>query len=151
MAKPSKVLIERDKRLSESMLWAAQREYYHVQGVSAWSGAVPFYITSNPYIANVYATIVVRYIQDCLKHNPKAIKETFYILEIGAGSGQFSFYVLRRLKYLLNALGIDKLKYCYVIGDFTEHNIAYWEGHYALAPFLAENILDFAVYDAGET
>lgn len=148
MAKTGEVRIERDKRLSESMLWASQREYYHEQGVSAWSGAVPFYITSNPYIANAYANIVVRYIQDCLRVNPKAINETFYIMEIGSGSGQFSFYVQRRLKYLLEALAIQKLKYCYVMTDFTKNNIGYWEDHLALKPFLKENILDFAVYDA---
>lgn len=148
MAKTGEVRIERDKRLSESMLWASQREYYHEQGVSAWSGAVPFYITSNPYIANAYANIVVRYIQDCLRVNPKAINETFYIMEIGSGSGQFSFYVQKRLKYLLDALAIQKLKYCYVMTDFTKNNIGYWEDHLALKPFLKENILDFAVYDA---
>jgi hypothetical protein len=42
-------IIEQDQRLSHSMLWELQREFF------ARQGTVPHYITSNPFIANAYA------------------------------------------------------------------------------------------------
>jgi hypothetical protein len=49
-------IIEQDQRLSHSMLWELQREFFARQGVEAWrQGAVPHYITSNPFIASAYA------------------------------------------------------------------------------------------------
>src|SRR5688572_29220218 len=91
------VVIERNKRFSECHLWQVQRDYFDQQGINAWVNQVPFYITSNPFIANTYAAVIIRFFQDWVRKNPQAKNHPFYILELGTGSGQFSFYALKRL------------------------------------------------------
>ncbi len=83
---------------SECDLWDRQKDFYSNEGVNAWLDKIPFYITSNPAIAQSYANIIIRFMQD---YNNKKEKEEdissepFYILELGTGSGKFSFYVIK--------------------------------------------------------
>ena len=119
MAGKNEVVFEREQRLSESMLWQAQRAYYDEQGVEAWTGAVPFYITSNPYIASCYARLVIRFIQSWVQKKAYCQDQPFYILEIGAGTGQFSFYMLRELmryRKLLNFCACFETKFDLIVG-----------------------------------
>ena len=92
------IQIENKVPFSDSKLWDWQRGYYSVKGIEAWSSNdVPFEVTSNPYIESSYANIIVRFIQDYSRQNPETAKEPFYILELGAGTGQFSYYFLKAL------------------------------------------------------
>ena len=50
-----KVKLEKGKRFSESILWQYQMDYFSKEGVNAWVGQVPYYITSNLHIADTYA------------------------------------------------------------------------------------------------
>ena len=147
VARNKKVVLETGQRFSQSMLWSAQREYYHQQGVAAWMDEVPFYITSNPFIGDNYARLIVRFMQDWVRLHPEASQSPFYIMELGTGSGQFSFYILKRLKHYLEKLHLQDLKIRYVMTDFTENNVKFWKEHPALKPFLEKNMLDFAVCD----
>ncbi len=141
------ITIEENKRFSQSLIWEGQRNFYHEKGIDAWTGDVPFYITSNPFIANSYAKIVARFIQDWLNQNPKAKKSPFYIVELGAGSGQFSYYVIKQLLPLLKKLSLQDIEFCYIMTDFTDNNLKFWKEHTALKPFVEKGILDFAVLD----
>ena len=141
------VVIEESKRFSESCLWRMQREYFDQEGINAWVNQVPFYITSNPYIANSYAQIVMRFIRDTIKNNPDAKNHPFYILELGTGSGRFSFYVLKTLIETRAAFGMDDIQIVYVMSDFTKNNIQYYETHPALLPYLEKGLVDFAIFD----
>lgn len=142
-----KIVVEQRKRFSECCLWRMQRDYFDKEGINAWVNQVPFYITSNPYIAACYAQLVLRFIRDTIKNNPEAKKHPFYILELGTGSGRFSFYVLKTLHELKKTLGMEDISICYVMSDFTKHNVQYWETHPALMPYLEQGLLDFAIYD----
>lgn len=142
-----KVLIEQNKRFSKSYLWQLQREYFEKEGINAWVSQVPFFVTSNPVVANCYATQVVHFIKDCLNKNPEARKHTFYLMELGTGSGQVSFFIQKKLHEMLHELKMDDIKICYIMSDFTESNIKYWETHPKLKPFLDQGILDFAIYN----
>ncbi|NCX94704.1 MAG: hypothetical protein EBX40_08510, partial [Gammaproteobacteria bacterium] len=124
---------------------AAQRQYFDQEGVEAWAGAVPFYITSNPFIANAYAEVFIRYVQDLIQKgaNPKA---PFYVFELGTGSGRFSFLCMKTLFRLQEALGIDA-NIVYVMTDFTESNLKFWQQHERLKPYVEAGKLDFARYD----
>ncbi len=124
-----------------------QRDYFDQEGINAWVNQVPFYITSNPYIANCYAQIVIRFIRDTIQRNPDAINHPFYILELGTGSGRFSFYVLKTLHELRQTLGMQDVSICYVMSDFTKNNVQYYETHPALQPYLAQGLVDFAIFD----
>lgn len=142
----NRVTIEENKKFSESCLWELQREYFDQQGIDAWVNQVPFYVTSNPFIANAYANLVIQFIRDWIAQHPDAIKHPFYILELGTGSGRFSFFVMKKLQELRQGLP-KEVSIRYIMSDFTKNNIKYWETHPALQSFLKEGMLDFAVYN----
>jgi tetratricopeptide (TPR) repeat protein len=141
------VIIDDKARFSQAKIWHAQREYYDKQGIDAWSGDVPFYITSNAYIGGTYATLVIRFIQDWLRREPEAINETFYVIELGTGSGQFSYYFLRQFERLRDSLNLNDVKFCYVMSDFTQANVDFWNSHKGLESFVEKGMLDYAVFD----
>lgn len=144
-AKPT--TIESNKRFSESKLWQIQRDYFEKQGVNAWVGQVPFYVTSNPFLCNGYADMIVRLIQDWTSNHPEARSEPFYIMELAAGTGQLSFYVIKRVAYLLKILKLDDVKVCYVMTDFTDSIVNFWRNHETLKPYVDKGMLDFAIYN----
>ena len=132
----STVVIEKDKKFSESCLWALQREYFHTEGIDAWVNQVPFYVTSNPFLANCYAHIIVRLAQDWIRKHPGAEQEPFYILELGTGSGRLSYYIMKKIEKLQQQLRLEHIKFRYIMTDFTESNLKYWDSHPALQHFL---------------
>lgn len=144
------VVIEKDKKFSESCLWELQREYFHTEGIDAWVNQVPFYVTSNPFLANCYAGMVVRLAQDWIKKHPDAVKHPFYIMELGTGSGRLSYYVMKQIRKLAKQLQLEHIKFCYVMTDFTESNLQYWDTHPALQSFLQDGTLDIAIFNMEE-
>jgi hypothetical protein len=146
MGLPS-VIIESDVPFSESRIWSSQREYYDKQGIAAWAGEVPFYITSNVYMAASYAKLVLRFMQDWTRRNPDAKKHPFYLIELGTGSGQFSYYFLRQFIEMRQQLGLTDLKFCYVMSDFTQANVDFWRAHPDIRRYAKEGVLDFAIFD----
>lgn len=147
MPNESFVLLEEHKRLSESALWRLQREYFDNEGINAWVNQVPFYITSNPFIAHCYAQVILNFIRDWTEQHPEAKNHPFYILELGTGSGRFSFFFLKTLVYLLETLKMTDIRLCYVMSDITRNNIKYYENHHALLPFIEKGLIDFAIYN----
>lgn len=141
------VVVEESKRLSESKIWHAQRDYYDTHGIEAWTGEVPFYITSNSHIASTYATLVLRFIQDWLREHPQSKKHPFYVVELGTGSGQFSYYFLKHFCRLRELLQLEDIKFCYIMSDFTQNNVDFWLTHQGLSEFVEKGLLDFAVFD----
>jgi tetratricopeptide (TPR) repeat protein len=142
-----KLVVEQAKRFSESMLWKIQREYFDREGINAWVNQVPFYITSNPFIASAYAQVVFAFICDWVKQHPDSKNHPFYMMELGTGSGRFSYYFVKRLTDLLHSNKMSHIKICYIMSDFTKHNIQYHETHPALKPYIDQGIVDFALYD----
>ncbi|WNR42117.1 tetratricopeptide repeat protein [Paenibacillus roseipurpureus] len=139
--------VQRTYRFSEAPIWDLQRTYYEESGEAAWqSGDVPQYITSNRVMATAYAEMVFGFLQDRARHG--FVKERVVILELGAGSGQFAFYVLQELTKLTDTAGIPLPPYLYVMSDLAAKNVAFWQQHVAFAPFVERGILDFAVFDA---
>jgi len=146
MLKENTTILEQDRPLSQSVLWNFQREFYKREGMEAWNWQVPFYVTSNPYIANSYASLILRFAQESIKSGKATADEPFYIVELGAGSGTFSFYTLMRLLELQREL--EHIRFVYVMTDLVEKNIAFWQQHVRLKPFVEQGHLDFALFDA---
>lgn len=142
-----KIIVEENRRFSESQLWTLQREYYDKKGVDAWDGDVPFYITSNPFISNCYAQIVIRFIQDWTRQHPGAKQHPFYILELGVGTGQFSYYAMKKIFELRDVLQLQDVNIQYIMSDFTKNNLNFWKNHTVLQPYQQQNLLDYAIYD----
>ncbi|MCP4137567.1 MAG: tetratricopeptide repeat protein [bacterium] len=134
---------------SECDLWDRQKDFYSNEGVNAWLNKIPFYITSNPAIAQSYANIITRFMQDYKNKKEYIPSKPFYILELGTGSGKFSFYVIKKLKELQQSLQLTGISFVYVMSDFTESNIEFWKEHPQLQEFCKEGILDFALFDIG--
>lgn len=142
-----KIVIEQDKRFSESSLWRIQRDYFDKEGINAWVNSVPFYITSNPFIAKSYARIFLSFLHDWVRLHPESRQTPFYILEIGTGSGRFSYYFVKTLHEMLKASDISDVRVIHVMSDFTRSNMRYWEKHHAIQPLVEQGLVDFALYD----
>lgn len=140
-------MIDSGKRLSESCLWKLQHEFYSQQGIFAWNQRVPFYMTSNPFIANSYAQLVIHFIRDWVDKYPSSADYPFYILELGAGCGRFSFLVIKRLCELFSTLSMKNISFCYVMSDFSKSTYEYWLHHPLLEEYIESGLLDFAIYD----
>lgn len=133
-------------------LWKLMMSFYDRQGVESWAqGIVPHFITSNTFIAKRYSEVLRAFFRDALKPDAKApldVNEPFYIVELGAGSGKFSFYFLKVLAQLEHVLDFPLSNVRYVMTDFTQQNFNFWKTHPALAPFVKRGIVDFAIFDA---
>lgn len=139
--------------LSHSILWEQMHTYYDEMGLEIWEDElVPSQITSNTYLANIYAHSIVAQINDYRASVTASAfsskKEPFYIIEMGAGHGKFSFYMLKALAELLKIYNLNINSICYVMTDISEKNIQYWRKHPALQEFIQNKTLDFALYNA---
>lgn len=140
--------LEQRKRLSESVLWKLQRNFFERYGIEAWStGAVPHHITSSPFIADAYARVVFGFLRDChadaLDH-----AQPFHIVELGSGPGRFAYLFLKKFLGLLRGSALKEARVRYLMTDLAERNLDYWRAHPWLRPFVEEGSLDFALFDA---
>ncbi|ACJ20411.1 hypothetical protein [Coxiella burnetii] len=141
------LILEEKTRMSQSLLWDFQRQYYYKQGPQAFANQVPFYVTCNPFIANVYAELIFSFIRDWIKQHPQSVQSPFYVLELGAGSGRFSFYTIKRLCELLDEAGMKSIALKYVMSDFSRNSLDFWLNHPALTPYVQRGVLDFVLFD----
>ncbi len=149
-------VLEQGKRLSESLLWKLQQNFYDSQGARAWaSGVVPHYITGNGWIADSYAKVVLGWLRDCTaaatepgSFPPLDLRHPVTLLELGCGSGRFGFLVLGRLLDLLGRSALRHVRIRYVMSDFTDSILEPLRRHPALQPWIEQGILDFARFDA---
>ena len=140
------VVIERGARLSRSALWKLQRAYFECAGVDAWrKGQVPHYITSNPFVAGVYARIVTGFLRDL---GAQAPGEPLTVIELGAGSGRFAYHFLRKLLAEPRIPLLQGAPIRYVMTDVSPANLAFWRAHPQLRPFFDAGVLDVALFDA---
>ena len=140
------VLIQEATDFSESIVWDLQRQYYTEQGAKAWSeGIVPHYITSSSYMSKAYAQLVYAWLKDQMAAGHSSLR----ILELGAGSGQFSFHFLKHISKLWyqHHPETENLPFTYVMSDIARENIKFWHSHPAFQHWYASGILDSACFD----
>lgn len=144
-------VLEQNQSLSQSMLWNIQRNFFARQGIEAWRQAtVPHYVTCNPFIANSYAKVVLGFLRDC-QAGPISLdhSQPVYIVELGAGSGRFAFHFLKEFLELFTRSVLKDIPVKYVMTDFAQQTLNYWQTHRWLQPFVEGGHLDFACFDAG--
>lgn len=142
-----RVLVEDAKRLSESILWQLQRDYYAGESIKAWkTDRVPHVITNSAFLAKAYTRIVYGFLRDWQHRIDRS--EPVYIVELGAGTGRLAFGFLRKWLTFFPQSALCDLKITYVITDFAEENVRFWQQHPALRPFVDAGHLDFATFDA---
>lgn len=142
------VILEADKQLSQSMVWNLQSDFFANQGPEAWiRGIVPQYITTNPYIANLYAKTIFGYCRDYVTRTDIDKNSTIYIMELASGVGRFTYTFLKRFLHIIENSSLKGLKFKYIVTDFSEKNIEYWQNHSFLKPYFDSGILDSATFD----
>lgn len=137
-------ILEKDKKLSQSLLWNLQKSAYLGSGSDAWSEkGVPLYPTSNTWIAHAYLTVVQGFLRDLAKTGlPEGTIVNLY--DLGAGSGRFGFYFLQEWTKIAASVSY-RLRY--VMTDIVDSNLKFCETHPQLAPYIQQGVLDFAVFD----
>jgi tetratricopeptide (TPR) repeat protein len=142
------VILETNQPLSQSMVWKLQSDFYANQGPEAWiKGIVPQYITTNPYIATLYAKTVFGYCRDIVSSKDFDRESTIYIMELAAGVGRFTHTFLKRFLSILENSSLKGLKFKYIVSDLAERNIEYWLNHSFLRPYFKSGNLDCATFD----
>lgn len=95
----ARCVLEEFTRCSDSLLWKLMMSFYDRKGVESWSqGIVPHFITCNAFIGRAYAKVLLGFVHDCMSSNarlPLTPSELLYVVELGAGSGKFSFFILK--------------------------------------------------------
>jgi len=139
--------IESKQLFSKSRLWQLQRDYFDQAGIDAWrSGEVPHYITSNPAVGQAYAELVLAFLRDLSLKGQQ--KETVYLLELGAGHGRLCYHFFKHFEKYYEHSALPLPPFCYILSDFTESNLSFWQEHPRLQPYLSLGWLDIALCDA---
>ena len=126
-------ILQAETPFGKSLLWELQEMAYKEFGPNAWAEkGVPFFATSNPYIAREFSRIIEAYLQN---EAPQP-NEPIYIFDLGAGSGKLGYLILQNLSHIPNL--------CYVMTDISDKNIKFWQTHSRLAPFISSGQLAFA-------
>lgn len=139
-------VLEHKQRLSRSILWKLQRDFFSRRGVEAWrQSAVPHFITSNAFIADVYAKLTFAFLRDC---RPQLdLGQPFHIVELGAGHGRFGYLFLKRFLAIHQNSILREIPIHYVLTDLAESNLELLAAHPQLQPFIGNGTLDFARFD----
>lgn len=143
----AKLLTPRATPLHESLLYAAQARYYADGGGAVFDGAIPSYITTNPFVAHTLATAILHAWRDLRDAGALAADGPLRVLELGAGSGRLGVCVLRELLARCRAARLDPSRVVYVMTDGNERSVREWAANPALAPLLAAGSLQLGVFD----
>ena len=139
--------IQKKTRFSKSLVWQINKDFYHQNGLAAWSdSAVPHQITNSSSAATAYAELIYAFLKD-LESNIVPNK-TVYILELGAGHGRLCHNILRQLEQLILDSDGCSTKYCYVLSDIVEDNLAFYSNHPKLQEYFKRGLLDISHFDA---
>ena len=88
-------------------------------------GIVPHFITCNAFIGRAYAKVLAGFLRDSVQPGavtPLDPAQPLYVVELGAGSGKFGFFMLRALVELRATCPFPLDKVVYVMTDFTKQN-----------------------------
>ena len=85
------IQIEKNADLSTSLFWQFQKDFYLNSGPQAWIGQVPYYITSNSFIAKHYDELIQSALSDLTRQYILNKRKPIYIIELGGGTGKFAY------------------------------------------------------------
>ena len=142
--------IQKKTPFSKSLVWEINRDFYNQNGIAAWSDdIVPHQITNSSLAATSYAEFIFAFLKD--QEANIQTDEIVYILELGAGHGRLCFNVLRHLDQLISDSEGCHTKYCYLLSDIVEENLAFYSNHPKLKEYYDRGVLDISYFDAKES
>ncbi|MCE3236587.1 MAG: hypothetical protein K0Q50_2778 [Vampirovibrio sp.] len=143
-APPGKVVVDHGRPLSQCLLWDIMHNYYSNLGINAWQAGIPMFITNSVYFSESYAEMILAFVEDY--YDRLDLNEPLYIVEMATGTGRFTHHLLRELERKISCFSkLQKVRFKYIMTDFTDKNPTFWQGHDKLKPFVEKGLLDFAV------
>lgn len=144
-----KFLLEEAKDLSKSLIWDLNKKFYQKNGITAWSeDKVPHHMTSNSFVGNKYAELIFAFIKDIAAQGH--IDEKVFILELGAGHGRLTYYVLLHLDKLMAEYSRRLPSYCLILSDISESSLEFYAEHPQLQKYFEAGKLDYAYHDVAK-
>jgi hypothetical protein len=142
------IILDADKRLSQSLIWDIQRTYFLKSGMSAWQDdIVPHAISCDPYMARAYGEVILGYLRDCLADQVLEPDEPIYIVELGAGSGRLTYHLLHQLMARLPHTPFAELNVQFVLTDFVPATLDFYQTRPQLQKWVNKGILHYAHFD----
>jgi hypothetical protein len=144
-------------RLSRSALWEAQRRFYQGAGPEVFTaGILPYQVTSNPAIAQAYARLIAGWLQDLRNHgrgdgDAHGAELPLTIVEIGPGSGRFTYQLLSAVARVLPGYGGREGDVRYVCADISPALLDGIRRHPANRQWVENGTLTFALTDADQS
>jgi SAM-dependent MidA family methyltransferase len=138
-------MIEQDVRLSRSILWDLQRQFYLENGINFWRERASF-TSASTVVVSACVDLLLTYLKERVPHLNS--DEPIYLLELGTGSGCFAYRFLKSFvpqKQLIPELA--NLDVRYVMTDFIPEIVEIWQRNSYLKTFVENRELDFAVFD----
>lgn len=133
-------------RLSQSRVWDDLRKFYDSVGVGAWStDRIPFFATNNPALARTYVDVFCGFLDDLKLSGELSSEEPVYIVELGGGMGRLAYLMLTRLREIQDRLPV---RVCYLLTDYSQTNVDYYNSHECLMEFREEGLLRTQAFDA---
>jgi Tetratricopeptide repeat len=150
LAREKRAPLEHKRRLSRSLLWAWQREFYCREGVRAWTDShIPHHITSCSFTAEAYARVAFAFLRDRAAAGGATAAAPVHIVELGSGPGRFAYLFLKSLLAHLRGSPCESVRVRYVMTDVAEKNLAAWQAHPSLSPLFESGVLDLARFEIG--
>ncbi len=136
-----------------SWIWEQERRAYEDAGITAWQREqpVPFHISSSPLLADIYARLILAFMDDARTQAGGAgydPREPLYVVELGAGAGRFAYLLQRELARRRAEHPTEIGQIVYVFTDAVQANVDAASGHPLLREALARGEIDFARFDA---
>lgn len=94
-------------------------------------------------MGKAYAEIAIAFLED----RSKTSHDTVYFLELGAGHGRFSFCFLKHFLGLYQHHPGSLPPFCYIMSDFSEKNVQFWQSHPKLKPGIDAGFVDTCLFD----
>lgn len=138
-------IIDADKRLSESVLWQMQRDYFEREHLNTWHQR-RFYSTNRTVFVDAYVELVNAALLDCASIIDA--EKPLYILELGGGCGSFAYRFLNEFIETRDDFeSIKKLNVKYILTDFSQSIVDGWKENKNFSALIEQGMLDIAVFN----
>ena len=127
-------------RFSSSPLWEIQA------GILS-EGLRVDHPLENTCLANAYVDMILEYWRGLLAEGGIDPEEPLYVFEQGAGSGKFSWYMIRLLQERLQENFSGELTPVYLVCDPSLANLEYCRQHLRLKPYIEARCVDLVRWD----
>lgn len=144
---PSHKIIDRDALFSQCHFWQWQRHLYQQSVETVWNN-LPYGTSSNTVQAKAYVQHIQDTIKDCAQHHGWKATDPFYIIELGAGHGLLSYFIMEQIECLDLRKAYPNIRQ--ILLDQTPKRLNDWRQSQAFQAAEQAGQLDFAIANVGQ-